>query len=560
MRAGLYARYSTDKQRPDSIDDQVRECRAAIRPRGWREERIFSDAEVSRTVTRGRPGYQALLSAGAAGEIDVIVVTELTRLGDMEEIAHLRKRLALWGVGLVAIHDGLDTIAAPEAASAIALVKGFVSEAELTAIAHRTRRGLEGRVRTGHSPGGAPYGYRSRPIHADRPGDPPGTGPIVGYEPFVYEPEAEVVVRIFRLYREGKSARTIAGSFNAEGIDPPGARWANRKTKAARTWSATAISGSRKRGLGILNNERYIGRLVWNRSQWLRDPDRETRVRRERGEQEWVITQCEDLRIVPQELWDEVKRCQQERSVENDYSASHRRERRLLSGILICGECGSRFVLHGANCYACAIRLNRGDAVCNSRVTVNAAWAEQAMLEILQTTLFNEKTVEEMVRRARSRLKASRHAPQREAKLHQQLAQAEEEARRLVKAVTAGVLVDDLTEALREVEARRQRLREELETQTNDSADALDVIPGLVQRAVADLSLMLEGGQTQAMRRAVSRMITRIEVKGAAIPERKLLEPRLYLHGNLPGLLTLAAGKSTKVVAGAGFEPATSGL
>ena len=42
-------------------------------------------------------------------------------------------------------------------------------------------------------------------------------------------------------------------------------------------------------------------------------------------------------------------------------------------------------------------------------------------------------------------------------------------------------------------------------------------------------------------------------MKGCAVPERKLLEPRLYLHGNLPGLLTFAAGESTKVVAGAGF-------
>jgi hypothetical protein len=139
--------------------------------------------------------------------------------------------------------------------------------------------------------------------------------------------------------------------------------------------------------------------------------------------------------------------------------------------------------------------------------------------------------------------------------VHQQLAQAEEEARRLVKAVAAGALVDELTEAMREVEARRKRLREELEAETSDGGEALDMIPGLVQRAVADLGIMLEGGQTQAVRRAVSRVITRIEVKGAEVPERKLLEPRLYLHGNLPGLLTLATEESTKLVAGAGFGP-----
>jgi len=552
VKAAIYCRYSTDRQRSSSIEDQSRVCRSEIvQPRGWQEVAIYSDAEASGAVARRRPGYQELLKAAEAREFDVVVADEFNRLArDPEDQAFLRKHLRFWGIHLVT-RDGIDTVSAPEAAGAVALVRGFIGEQELVAIAHRTRRGLEGRVRTGHSPGGGPYGYRSRPVHADRPGDPPGTGPIVGYKPFVYEPEAEVVRRIFRLYCEGKSARTIAATLNAEGVDPPGARWANRKTRTARTWSASAVWGSRTRGLGILNNERYRGVLVWNKSKWLRHPERETRVRRERGEQEWVLTQREDLRIVPQELWEEVKRCQQERSSKNDYAAAHRRQRRLLSGLLICGECGSRFVLHGANCYACASRLNRGDAVCTSRVTVNAAWAEQAMLEILQTTLFGEKAVQEMIRRARRRLKASRQEPQREVKLHQELAEAEEEARRLVRALRAGALLDDLTEAMREVEARRQRLREELEAKTSDSGEALNMIPGLVQSAVADLGVMLEGGQTQAVRRAVSRMITRIEVKGAAVPERKLLEPRLYLHGNLPGLLTLAAEKSTKLVAGA---------
>jgi site-specific DNA recombinase len=554
VRAAIYCRYSTDKQRSASISDQTRVCRTELERRGWEEAEVFADAEVSGAVARGRPRYQALLRAAQERKFDVIIAEDLQRVfRDQAEQAYALKRLAYWGVGLVTVADGIDTIAAPEAAGAIALLKGYMGEKELAAIAHRTRRGLEGRVRSGHSPGGGPYGYRSRPIHADRPGDPPESGPIIGYEPYVWEPEAQVVRRVFALYRDGKSARTIAGLLNAEGTDPPGARWANRRTRAARTWSATAISGSRRRGLGILNNERYIGRLVWNRTQWVRDPDRETRVRRERGEQEWVITQREDLRIVPQGLWDEVKRLQEERSVANDYSASHRRERRLLSGLLICGECGSRFVLHGANCYACASRLNRGDAVCTSRVTVSAVWAQQAMLDILQTTLFDEETVQEMLRRARSRLKGERRGQDHEEMLHQQLAQADAEARRLVRAIQAGALVGELTASMREVEARRKRLQEELDAAADGGSEALDVVPELVQQATTDLRVMLEGGQTQAVRRAVSRMITRIDVKGAKVPGRKLLEPRLYLHGNLPGLLTFAAEKSTKVVAGAGF-------
>jgi site-specific DNA recombinase len=392
LGAVIYARYSTGKQRPTSIEDQVRVCRAEIARRGWKEVSVYADAGVSGSLTRKRPQYQALFEAAASRDrdFDVVVVDDFNRLSrDREEQARALKRLAFWEVGFVAVADNLDTMASPEAATAIAVVKGFTGENQLRTIAHDTHRGIEGRVRVGYSPGGAPYGYRSRPVYADRPGDPIGTGPIAGYEPIVCDFEAEVVVRIFELYCLGWSARRIAAALNAEGIRPPGARWRNRTGRAARTWSASAISGSRKRGTGILNNERYIGLLVWNRSRWLRNPETERRARRDRDRDEWVMTQREDLRIVPQELWDKVKRLQDERGVANDYSSAHRRGRRLLSGFLKCAICGSNFVLHGRHCYACAARLNRGEAVCSARVTVDGRWAEPAILGIVQTTLFD---------------------------------------------------------------------------------------------------------------------------------------------------------------------------
>jgi hypothetical protein len=58
---------------------------------------------------------------------------------------------------------------------------------------------------------------------------------------------------------------------------------------------------------------------------------------------------------------------------------------------------------------------------------------------------------------------------------------------------------------------------------------------------------------TKAVRWAVSRMIPRMEVKGADVPERTLLEPRLHLHGHVPDLRTFAAGKSTELAGAAGF-------
>jgi len=109
--------------------------------------------------------------------------------------------------------------------------------------------------------------------------------------------EAGIVVRIFEDYIKGKSPRKIAGELNADNIAGP--------SKVG--WGSSTINGNRKRGTGILNNELYIGRMVWNKLRYLKDPSSGRRVSRLNPESEWVIADLPELRIVPQELWDKVK-------------------------------------------------------------------------------------------------------------------------------------------------------------------------------------------------------------------------------------------------------------
>ena len=67
MRAALYARFSTDKQRDTSIDDQMRECERVARAAGLEVVARYEDKGIS-GGTAARPGYQALLAA--ARQID----------------------------------------------------------------------------------------------------------------------------------------------------------------------------------------------------------------------------------------------------------------------------------------------------------------------------------------------------------------------------------------------------------------------------------------------------------------------------------------------------------
>ena len=76
----------------------------------------------------------------------------------------------------------------------------------------------------------------------------------------INEGEAAVVRRIFRAYLDGKSPNKIADMLNREGV--PGPRGG--------LWDKSTIHGNPKRGTGILNNELYIGQMVWNRQTFLR--------------------------------------------------------------------------------------------------------------------------------------------------------------------------------------------------------------------------------------------------------------------------------------------------
>jgi site-specific DNA recombinase len=547
MRAAVYSRYSSDLQRPASIEDQVRRCQAEIARRGWQETAVFSDSEISGTVSQGRPGYQRLRQAAKAGHFDVVVVDEFSRLSrDPEEQAGLRKRLRFWGVHLRTL-DGIDTVASPESAAPMMLVKALMSEGELEANAHRSRRGLEGRVLAGQHAGGAIYGYRTRAVHADKPGDPPGTGRVVGYEYMIHEGEAEVIRRIFRLYVDGMSTRQIAAMLNAEGVPPPGARWRDREG-VRRTWSHGAIAGNRAIGLGLLNNEKYVGRLIWNRSTWPRDPEQDGKqVRRELPPDEWVVQEAPNLRIVPQALWEAVKARQ--RSRQRAHGVSVPRVPRLLSGLLTCGHCGARFVLRGSRTYGCATRQNRGAVVCDCRATVNAVEAEGAILDLLEPLFCDPAVLTKLEAAVRKRFVTARRqrseSQSLEGQLTAELAEVEGQISRLVQWIAKGRLVEDLETQMGAAEARREHLRQELaRARAAEPPTGIDVLPTAVRKIVSDLRAMLQAGRVEDLKRILSRLVTTIEVHEDPRPGRKRPGTKLVVRGSLEALLQMT-GKVT---------------
>jgi site-specific DNA recombinase len=164
-------------------------------------------------------------------------------------------------------------------------LRGTMNQLYLVETANKVRRGMRGRIEEGKIAGGLAYGY-DVVKKFDAKGEP------VRGERQINESQAEIIRRIHREYAAGQSPKQIAFRLNKEGVFGP----------SGKAWGASTINGSDRRGYGILNNELYIGQLVWNRQTFIKDPDTGKRVPRFNPEDKWIREKVPEWRVVNQKL------------------------------------------------------------------------------------------------------------------------------------------------------------------------------------------------------------------------------------------------------------------
>lgn len=335
MRAAIYARYSTERQSETSLADQFRLGRERAATLGLTVIAEHGDDAVSgSTPVAARPGGKALLADALAGRFDVLLIEGIDRLSrEIGEAERIVKRLEHRGLRIVGLADGYDSQAPGRKVMRIA--RGLVNELYLDDLRAKTHRGLTGQVLRGLHAGGLSYGYRSVPVDG-------------GHALEVDAAQADVVRRIFDAYAGGASCQAIAHALNRERVPAP----------RGGTWAVSGLYGSPRKGSGLLNNELYLGRYVWNRSQWLKDPDTGRRVRIDRPRHEWRIDERPALRIVSDEQWTAVRARMQAPAWRATKPGGQ--PRTLFGGLLRCAGCGGAVVAVDRYTYGCAAHKDRG--------------------------------------------------------------------------------------------------------------------------------------------------------------------------------------------------------
>jgi site-specific DNA recombinase len=420
VAAVIYARFSTEHQSESTIIDQLRRCRDHARTHGIPIAAEHTDEGISGAALGNRPGVRAALAALQTG--DVLLVVDTTRLSRSQDLAPLLTRLRHRGVRVVGVLDGFDSDS--KTARMQAGLSGIISEEFRASIAARTHSALDMRAREGRATGGKCYGF-------DNAGN-------------VIDAEAAVVLEIFQRVAAGETQKAIAGELNARGVPAPGASWTRRVRRADGVWMTPTLNA-------LLANERYAGRVIWNRSTWRRDPDTGMRQRIERPPSEWITR--EGPAIVDQATFDRVRALAGSRRLFGGRPGGG--PKYLLSGILVCGVCGSRLVATGAGgaWYYCGTHRQGGPAACSNAVGARRAVAERVLLEPVQRDLLAPEAVALAVQLIRSWDRESRV----EAVKPAEVAEIERRIARIEAQIEAGGIErDDVLPALAALSERRK--------------------------------------------------------------------------------------------------------
>ena len=544
MKATAYCRYSTDKQRETSIEDQRRNCERFAEREGWQITTLYADKGMSGTRS-DRPEYQQMLADAKNRAFDVLLVDDLSRFSrDQVETEQSLRRLEHWGIRVVGVSDGYDSQS--KSRKVQRGVRGLVNELYIDDLREKTHRGLTGQALKGNNCGGRAYGYRHIPIEDPTRRDEYGR-PVVNAVRREPDPDQVKWVRfIFAKYAEGHAPRTIASELNRLNIPSPGSNWKRVARRKDAKWLGSTI-------IAMLDNPLYIGQYIWNRSQWVKDPETGRRIRKERPESDWIKTEDKTLRIVDQRTWDAVHARRKERAPlhDNQHPDIRPRQKYLFSGLLKCALCGQNFVMSDGYRYGCGSHVNGGKHACANNLRVPRMLAEEVLLEGIKNKLFAPEMLAEFKREA-ARLLAEerrRHRPDTE-QARVALASAELEIANLLAAIKAGILTPTTKSALEKAEADRARAMAALNVDTRALDKVAAMLPGALDR-YRKLVANLAGVAQRDIARAQAQIKTLLRGRVLLHPT-----PQGYLEaemaGNPAGLFKLASNGANLNMRGSG--------
>ena len=402
MTAVIYARYSSDNQREESIEGQIRECTAYAEKNGITIVKHYIDRAIS-AKTDNRPEFQQMIKDSDKKLFDIVLVWKLDRFArNRYDSARYKTQLKKNGVKLMSATEIISE--GPEGIILESVLEGY-AEYYSADLAEKVVRGQTENILKGRCNGGrGTFGYTldsERKFHID-----PLTSPFV--------------LESFKKYNEGSTMKEIRDWLNENGIKNP--------VGGAFTYNSVEH---------MLKNRRYIGELKF------RD----------------VVVPDAIPPIIPLELFEDVqekiaknKKAPARRKAEDDY---------LLTTKLFCGYCGALMFGESGTSrtgevhryYKCATaKKHKG---CKKK-TVRKQWLEDLVVNQTMQLVKDDAAMESIIAKVMElQNKENTNIPLYE----KQLRDAESGIQNMLNAIQMGILTPSTKTRLEELESQRESLK-----------------------------------------------------------------------------------------------------
>ena len=231
-RAVFYGRFSSNNQREESIDAQLRAVEDFARKNDHELVGNYADKAKSGTNSSKRSEFLRMIRDAEKGLFEVVIVHKLDRFSrDKYDSALYKRKLKQCGVRLISVTEQLDD--SPESVILESVIEGM-AEYYSKNLARETLKGLkENGYKALHNGGKPPLGYD---VNSEK-------------KYIINEREAESVRLIFDMYIAGYSQSEMVNELNERGF----------KTKLGTIFKSNSIHS-------ILTNEKYTGVYVYNKS------------------------------------------------------------------------------------------------------------------------------------------------------------------------------------------------------------------------------------------------------------------------------------------------------
>lgn len=400
MKAVIYARYSSDNQREESIEGQVRECQSFAERKGYSVIRTYIDRALSGTRADNRPEFQQMISDSTLREFQYVIVWKIDRFSrDKFDSVKYKYALKSSGVSVISATEPID--GSPEGQMMESVFEG-ISVYYIKDLAQKTSRGMTENAIKGKFNGGTlTFGYTIDENHH-----------------FQLDPvNAPIVLDVFTRYSDGETIRSILDDISS------------KMSNNGRKFTYHFLNW-------MLNNRRYLGEYKF---------------------QDTVNNEAIPP-IISQELFD---KCQHRLNVNKHKAGSFKKnkEKYLLTGKIFCGICGATIsgISGTGKCksiyryYKC---MNVKKHKCNKK-PVQKELIENIVLNAA-LDIFKDKALIRKISKACFDLQ-SKESPMLPA-LKRRLRENQKEIKNLMNAIKAGIVLKTTKSELEKLEAEQEQL------------------------------------------------------------------------------------------------------